>query len=358
MMRSPYLIILCVVLSFNLCYAQTTKKNITWIHTLKEVSISPNARPDTVSGSPEWMIFDFAFCEKGILLLTYIKNEKKCALQLLKDNGVLVMVSEEIIEPLAFYEAAQKSIFLETKNEVIEVSFVGNTIELVPIKEELFYSIVRPIKGMNACSYYMNNWSPNTPEFSYLRIDKNTKEIDTIGYIRNQYLYDQYYSEYKFLSFKDRCEINRRARATGENKYDLAVKFTGFTQSLWWKPLYSPLFMQKDTALIFDHYQHKIQKYTCSNSPIKSQEFDFHQKKEYRQNVLQDFSDESLFALFFKNGKTTLSKINASTGDLLQSFDLFYKYVSKVKVKSGVAYYLYRPYESSQNTFLYAEALR
>jgi len=357
-MKSPYLVILGVILAINFCSAQTTEKNITWFQTLKEVSITPNPRPDTVSGSKQWMIFDFAFCEKGILLLTYTKNEKNCALQLLKDNNDLELISNQIKEPLAFYEAAQKSIFLETKNEVLEVSFNGNTIELIPFKKDLFYNMVRPMKGMNACAYYMNNWSPNTPEFSYLRIDRNTKQIDTLGNIRNQYLYDQYYSEYKFLSFKDRCEINRRARLTGEDKYELAVKFTGFTHSFWWKPLYSPLFMRKDTALVFDHYQHQIQKYTCSSELVKSQQFDFHKKKEYKQILLQDYFDETLFALFLKNGKTTLSKVNTENGDLAQSFVLFYKYVSKVKIKNGVAYYLYRPYESSQNTFLYAEVLR
>ena len=357
-MRSSCLLILCFILAINLCFAQTAEKNITWYHTLKEVSITPNALPDTVSGSKQWMIFDFAFCEKGILLLTYTKNEKNCALQLLKDNNDLELISNQIKEPLAFYEAAQKSIFLETKNEVLEVSFNGNTIELIPFKKDLFYNMVRPMKGMNACAYYMNNWSPNTPEFSYLRIDRNTKQIDTIGNIRNQYLYDQSYSEYKFLSFKDRCEINRRARLTGEDKYELAAKFTGFTHSFWWKPLYSPLFMRKDTALVFDHYQHQIQKYTCSSELVKSQQFDFHKKKEYKQILLQDYFDETLFALFLKNGKTTLSKVNTESGDLAQSFVLFYKYVSKVKIKNGVAYYLYRPYESSQNTFLYAEVLR
>jgi hypothetical protein len=357
-MKKAYQIFSVLILLVNVCEGQTMDKNITWFHTLKEVSITPNARPDTVSGSKEWMIFDFTFCEKGILLLTYNKNEKKCALQLLKHNNELELISNEINKPLGFYEAAQKSIFLETKNEVLEVSCIGNTIELVPFKEELFYGTVRPIKGMNACAYYMNNWRPDTPEFSYLRIDRNTKKIDTIGNIRNQYLYEQYYSEYKFLSFKDRCEINRQARATGENKYDLAVKFTGFTHSFWWKPLYSPLFMQKDTALVFDHYQHQIQKYRCGNAPIKCQEFDFHKKKEYKQILLQDYFDESLFALFLKNGKTTLFKVNTENGDLAQSYVLFYKYVSKIKVNNGVAYYLYRPYESSQNTFLYAEVLR
>ena len=186
-MRNAVQISLIFVLLVNLCYGQTIEKNITWFHTLREVSISPNVRPDTVSGSSEWMIFDFAFCEKGILLLTYTKNEKKCSLQLLKDNNELEVISNEIKEPLAFYEAAQKSIFLETKEEVLEVSFIGNAIELVPFKEELFYGTVRPIKGINSCAYYMNNWSPNTPEFSYLRIDRNTKEIDTIENIRNQY---------------------------------------------------------------------------------------------------------------------------------------------------------------------------
>ena len=337
---------------------QTIEKNITWFHTLKEVSISPNRCPDTVSGSAEWMIFDFAFCEKGILLLTFTKNEKKCNLQLLTNTNKIELIAEEIKEPLAFYEAAQKSIFLETRKGVFEIAVSSSTIEMIPFDEALFYSIVRPVKGVNTCAYFMDNWSPNKPEFNYLRIQKNTQEIDTLENIRNQYLYDQYYSEYKFLSFRDRCEINRRARATGENKYDLAVNFTGFTHSFWWKPLYSPLFMKNDTALVFNHYYHQIQKFTCNKEPLKEQKFNFHLQKEYKQLLIQDHINEALYALYFKNGKSSLSKVNITTGMLDESSLLFYKYVSKIKIKNGVAYYLYRPFESSQNSFLYAEVLR
>lgn len=304
-------------------YGQTEEKKITWTRTLKEVSISPNESPDTVLGSKQWMIYDFTFCEKGILLLTYTKNEKKCALQLLKDNNELEIIRKEIKEPLTFYESALKGVFLETKEMIFEVSCIGNNIELFPVKKEVFFNMVKPVKGMNSCAYFMNNWNPHKPEFNYLRIDKNTKKVDTIGCIRDQYLYDQYYSEYKFLSFKDRCEINKLSRATGIDKYDLAVRFTGYTHSFWWKPLYSPLFIQKDTALVFDHYVNQIQTFTCSNAPVKNQNFEFHKKKEYKQVLLQDYDDESLFALFFKNGKTTLSKVNTESGDLEQSYVLF-----------------------------------
>ena len=357
-MKNALQISLFLMLFSIVCTAQTEEKKITWFHTFKEVTIIPNASPDTVLGSKQWMIFDFAFCEKGILLLTYTKNEKKCALQLLKDNSELEVIKNEIKEPLAFYEAAEKSVYLETKAEVFEVSCIGKNIELLPFKKDLFYAMVRTVKGMNSCAYYMSNWNAHKPEFNYLRIDRNSKKVDTIGSIRDQYLYDQYYSEYTFLACKDRWEINRLSRETGINKYDLAARFTGYTHSFWWKPLYSPLFIQKDTVLVFDHYADQIQKFTCSNELIKNQKFEFHNKKEYKQVLIQDYFDEVLFALFHKNGRTTLSKVNTAKGDLDRSYVLFYRYVNKVKVKNGIAYYLYRPYESSQNTFLYAEVLR
>ena len=94
-MKNAYQICLVFILLVNVCEGQKVEKEITWYHTLKEVSITHNARPDTVSGSKQWMIFDFAFCEKGILLLTYTKNENKCALQLLKDNSELELISNE-----------------------------------------------------------------------------------------------------------------------------------------------------------------------------------------------------------------------------------------------------------------------
>jgi hypothetical protein len=340
------------------CMSQTGEKKITWFHTFREVTITPKGSPDTILGSKAWMIFDFAFCEKGILLLTYTKNEKNCNLQLLNDSGGIELILKDIKEPLSFYEAAEKSIFIETRTAIFEVSCIGKNVELFPFEKELFYSIVKPMKGINSCAYYLSNWNEHKPEFNYLRMDKKTKKVDTLECIRDQYLYDQYYSEYKFLAFKDRCEIKRLSRETGIDKYDLAAQFTGYTRSFWWKPLYSPLFIQKDTALVFDHYAEQIKKFTCIKEPINNQTFEFHQTKEYKQELIQDYNDESIFALFHKNGKTTLSKINAANGDLEQSYVLFYRYVNKVKVSNGIAYYLYRPFESAQNSFLYAEVLK
>lgn len=340
------------------CLSQNDEKKITWTRTLREVSITPNKSPDTVIGSKHWMIFDFTFCEKGLLILTYTKNEKKCSLQLLKENGEIELVKNEIKEPIAFFESELKNNFLETKYEVFQIACLENSIELYPFDKQLYYSTIKAFNGSNSCAYFMNNWNREKPEFNYLVVDKASKKVDTLTNIRDQYLYDQYYSEYKFLSFKDRCEMKRLAYETGLDKYDLAANYTGYTRSFWWEPLYSPLFIQNDTALIFDHYSNNYPKYTCSTAPVETQKFDFHMHKDYKNRIVQDFSDETLFALYFRNGKTILSKINTQTGEAEHNFELFYRYVSHLKIKEGKAYYLYRPFESSQNTFLYAEFLK
>jgi hypothetical protein len=49
--------------------------------------------------------------------------------------------------------------------------------------------------------------------------------------------------------------------------------------------------------------------------------------------------------------------LNTSTGEIEKVHPLYYKYPEKLKVKNGYAYYIYRPFESLQNKYLYREKL-
>ena len=63
----------------------------------------------------------------------------------------------------------------------------------------------------------------------------------------------------------------------------------------------------------------------------------------------------SIYAVFLKNGYYYLKEISVSTGKIMAEKKLTYQYVSKLKVKNGHVYYIYKPSRTLQKKFLYRE---
>ena len=70
-----------------------------------------------------------------------------------------------------------------------------------------------------------------------------------------------------------------------------------------------------------------------------------------------DIDNGKVYALFRKNGYYNLKRINLSTGSIESSFKLNFPYVDNIKVKDDYVYYIYRPFESLQQRFIYRELI-
>jgi hypothetical protein len=52
-----------------------------------------------------------------------------------------------------------------------------------------------------------------------------------------------------------------------------------------------------------------------------------------------------------------LKRIDMKTGKIIGSFKLSNQYVEKIKIKGDYVYYIYRPFESLQEKFVYKELI-
>ncbi|MEX1188328.1 MAG: hypothetical protein WED33_03655 [Bacteroidia bacterium] len=346
------LLIIIFVFSVELTFSQVVKP--AFEGTIREFEVFEKMRPETVISSPQWMIKDFIFQGEDLLLLTWDKNPKKCFLRRMdaKNNELASIPMND--EALGFFEDVFHQVFLETRESVFYVSSIPG-IHLEKINEEVFYSLIRTTVAKSDSSLISSTWHPKTPEFQYLI--KNNGVLDTLSEIRNKHLYDLYYSEYRFLPFSVQCSVKRRCRETGESKYDVAAHVTGFTESLWWHELYSPLINIRDSFYLADHYQDSLFVFDLNGKKIRSTEIDFHKAKGYDQEVLYDEFTTTWYARNFRNGVTRLIPLDFLGNQSGEPIVLTYKYVEKIKLHQGKAYYLYRPFESLQNTFIYSELL-
>jgi hypothetical protein len=170
---------------------------------------------------------------------------------------------------------------------------------------------------------------------------------------------DLYRSEFKYVSPKEKLWAYRQELKTGIDN-EVWVGATSFTNSLYYEPLYAPLFVKEDTVLIFDHYNDMLFKVNSKLQKIDSTAITYHKFKEgknWEQPLLKDKGEQKVFALFERGGYYYLKRINLTNGQTKTAFKLYYRFVEQSKVKNGYAYYIYRPLESTQRKFLYRELI-
>lgn len=325
---------------------------------LRAVTVRPSSLPDTVVWSKIWMIRDFCFHYDSLLLLTWERSPDKCMLRLTDEQGRESAAIPVKDVPLGFFTDISGTSYLECKEHTYRIDVWRGALFLQEMDEYKYYGSIRPLVGLSPQQLFASTWRYHKPEFAYLHVDRDLLRQDTLMEICDKHLSDLYYSEYDFLSFKNKTEVKRRCRRTGEDQYELAAMMTGFTRSLWWRPLYSPFFMEDTTALIFDHYRDSLFRFDASGRKIHRAYMEFHKPKEYKKKMVQDEINGQLYAIYFKNGISRLLPIHPQTAEAGTPLPLSYRYAEKIKVRNGKVFYLYRPFESSQNMFLYSERLQ
>jgi hypothetical protein len=348
-MRFLFILILFFVVSLNAQQGIKMKGN------LPEFEVTERIRPDTVVSSSVWMIKDFAFSGEDIYVLTWEKRPEKCVLRRLNSAGKEIGNKVLNDNPLGFYTDVFKQVFLEFKNNTYGIQSTTYGFNLFDVNEELYCNSIRPTLAKTNSFFFGTTWHPERPEFAY--IFGNKSSMDTLICIKDTHLNDLYYSEFRFLPFPTQCLIKRRCRETGESKYDLAAQISGFTQSIWWRKLYSPLIQMKDSIFVADHYVDSLFVFNADGEIVRSNPINFHKMNGYGKQVLYDEYTNTWYAKYFKNGITKLFPLNELGMINSEAIELNYRYIEQIKLYNGKAYYLYRPFESSQNTYLYSEVL-
>jgi hypothetical protein len=316
-------------------------------NTLKTFEVNGIVHPDTIVSSPVWMIKDYVFWGDSIWLLTWDKRPDRCMLRLFDQHNRELKAYNLHDQAESFFKDAAGTIYLECLSSVYLVSMYM----LSSIRTDDYYSGIRRVPVMNDSAMVYSTWRYDRPEFAYLKLDRKGN-YDTVLTVKDKHLRDLYFAEFKFLSFKDQTEIRRRCRRTGEDQYDLAAAYTGFTRSIWWHPLYSPMLKQNNQFETFDHYRDSLLIFDEHVQRSNQETMKFHEDKSYQKRLIQDETTGEVYALYLRLGVSWLKNLSKNSAE---EFRLSHRYVDKIRIKNHQVFYLFRPFESSQNTFLYSE---
>ncbi|MDB4088940.1 hypothetical protein N9544_04870 [Flavobacteriales bacterium] len=328
--------------------------------TLREIIITSKSRPDTVFGSEITSVSDYEFIGDKMVLLSYSKSLKKNAfLQLTSKRNKLISTYKTPPNPKRLFKDFEGKLYLITKTKVFLINIFKNEFRLRPIETKPFYQLTTKIIDTCSSHFIYSDFSNAYPAFNYYAQLPTDTIAKTLHHVENTFMMELYRAEYKYAPTKQKLWAFRQELKTGVDK-EIWIGATNFTQSLYYEPLYAPLFVNKDTILIFDHYNDQLMKINSKFEKLDSIPISYHKnkdKKNWQQPILKDNDEKKLYGLFLKNGFYYLKPINLNDGSTLISFKLNYRYVENVKVENGYVYYIYRPFESSQKKFLYREVI-
>ncbi len=326
-------------------------------HTFDEIVIS--FEPKKVFGSPDYSVADFEFYDTSkIVLLTYNKNQKKGSVLRLIDSTLKVLdsyyIDEETIELKKDYRG---NIHLITKNNVYWISINNDVFSIFKEDANFYYRFLAPVIDTLYDKIYYTNYSDLFPAFNYIEFNKTDSTYKTLIAVIDEPMMEQYRAEFKFVDVRTQLWAHRKELETGIDK-EIWVGATSFTNSLYYEPLYAPLFVQNDSVYVFDHYKNKMFKYTAQSKVADSLSINYHlasRKSGWEQPLIQDKQAKKIYALFMRGGYTYLSLIDLNTGAVKKTFKLYYKYIEKIQIINDEVYYIYRPFESTQKKYIYKE---
>jgi hypothetical protein len=329
------------------------------VQEVREVVLKPN-KPDTVYASKTYSVADFELDADGaLILLTYEKN-------LQKDAQIQVVQDAYTAALLAIPERAQVlkrdfrgNIHVLTAESVFGVEAIDTTYTLVNIPKDYFFKYLVPIVDSSQTRLFYSSYSDIYPAFEYGSLDQLDSTYKTLLQIQDDLMMELYRSEYKWVDVRTKLWAKNLENQTGIDA-EIYVGASYFTQSLYYEPVYAPLFLVHDTIYIFDYPKDMLRIFLSDGTAVRSTPiFHHYQARQtgFQRNLQQDRQTGKIYAVFEQEGHFYVGLIDLQTGLITQKVKLAFRYVEKVRVHNNEVYFIYRPFESTQKKFLYKQKL-
>lgn len=344
--------------TIHITIALLQKENV-----LNDVAVYATHKPETLVGKTNYSIFDFDFYEDKLILLTSSNSLTKAQIKLSNYEGKIISSYElpkQAGEAKHFFHDYEGYTDVICKDSVFRLDVLNTELMVLPITQKDFSTYIEPIAdSANSHFYFHDNWA-KYPLFNYYYLKNNDSLNHLLSTITNSDLMKLYNLEYYYLPSRMQLEARRIAQFYKTDKRIIAALMSGFTQSMFYEPLYAPIFILKDTICIFNHHNNFLYHYNNKNQLIDSVSISYHHPKNWREWKKQLFVDEvanKVYAFFSKDGHHYLKQIDHQSGKEISTYKIKHHSAEKIKIKDGYVYYVYRPFDSTQERFLYRERI-
>jgi hypothetical protein len=327
--------------------------------------------PDTVWGDEMLAVSDFVWTDEGLVLLVSEKEKrwkKETEGKRTLYSGCRIIALDSAgkeIYRLGVPDDAEKlhlncfdDVFVIGRSSAWWISTLDEP-ELVPMTMDEFETQISPLVDTINGKVVVSTWQPDYPAFEYKSWNPTDSSLTRLRYIVNEHVMELFRSSFKYLGPREKLEAFKFELRTGVEKEIVAGYMSGFSQSNYFEPMNAPLMIQGDRMLLFDHHHDYLVQFNAQGEAVDSTLIAYHKSAsgKWSGKLIQDRDTGKVYTTIEKGGAITLHEIDAMDGTTHSVRKLHWPYVSRVAIRNGFAYYLYRPFESSQKHFLYREKL-
>ena len=325
-----------------------------------DIVVAAPGIPVPVFESKRLHVSDFEIQNNGdLLLLTYPKRLKKGSELLIyngkdiKTNFQIPGVAEELVRDF------RGNPHVLCNDAVYGIYATDERIGIAPLEKEYYMTYLAPIVDTNKTRIYFTTFNPDYPAFEYFAFDQLDSVYKQIMNIEDELMMELYRAEYKWADVRTKLWAKNKEIQTGVDA-EIWVGANYFTQSIYYKELYAPMFHRNDSLFVFDYYKDKLYTFDADGNDIDSVGIYHHYNPRstgWEKNLIQDRETGQIYAVFDRAGYTYLGWVDTKTGEITEQVKLEYRYVDKVEVHNNFVYYIYREFESADKKTLYKERL-
>ena len=327
---------------------------------LRDIHIYPPGVPDTIFVSKRLHVEDFELMNDGnILLLAYPKRLKKGSELIIYDgqkeliNFQVPKLAQELIHDF------RGNPHVVCKDMVYGIQRNGQKVGISQIPKDYYMTYVAPVVDTNATKMYFSNFNPDYPAFDYFVFDQLDSSYKKIMEVQDDLMMELYRSEYKWVDVRTKLWAKNLEIQTGVDA-EIYVGANYFTQSIYYKEVYAPMFHRNDSLFLFDYYKDKLYTFNKMGEAIDSVEICHHYNPKstgWDKQLIQDEATGKIYAVYDRSGFSYLGLIDTKTGEVKEQVKLKYRYVDKIAVRDNFIYYIYREFESIDKKMLWRERL-
>lgn len=325
-----------------------------------EMVVTAPGIPQIVYKSKKQHVSDFEILENGdILMLTYPKRLKKgSAIKVWDGRQVKATIEIEDVA-LELVHDFRNTPVIVCDNGVYAVAIDDKSIGLATIEKEYFFQYVAPILDTNQSKLYFSNFSNRYPAFDYFSYDRLDSAYLKILSIEDELMMELYRSEYKWVDVRTKLWAKNKELETGVDA-EIWVGMNYFTQSIYYKELYAPMFHRNDSLFVFDYYKDYLRLFNSDGNKLDSIPIYHHYDERqtgWESNLIQDRKTGQIYAIYDRAGYIYLGWINTDTGEINEQVKLQHRYAHDIQVYNNTVYYIYREFESPDKKYLNRQRL-
>ena len=292
---------------------------------LDSINVSANPIVNIVKDKPLY-IWDYEFFEDNILILAFLDNSMfKPRLILINDFGDTLCV-KPVKKARRFYKDCLDNIHLIGSDEVHQIYYDSKNLSF-PYSSPLSVidSVLNPCIEYLSGYFYMSRYYYNDQILRYYYVDEETAKYEVLSTISDSLGLVHLVDEERFAGMGTYTESDVR-----------------FAKLFFFNPVFAPLTSIDSTICIFNYSNNVIEKYDDGGNCIEVVSIDFHHIKNWKEQLLVDEVLGKVYTVFKRNGITSISEINITTGEIGKAILIpKFIFVDKLKIRNGSLYFLY-----------------